>query len=184
MKKKCLISVKQHVIFLSVVFVFVSLSVSAQKSKKDFSKEEAVINQLIDDYNQTEDDCDFEAQAEIMSADRIFVGAAGEGRAVDQSQNMKFQKIHLDIVKKEVPGIIWHTESRDRIIKFYGDGDIAIASFFWFRAVYVPAGTPPEIAVKYPHPAPHNVTLVFEKKNGEWKIVHTHMSLMYPVAGH
>ncbi len=173
-------SMKVQAMYLVLFFVLGLGNVFAQKNMQ---KEKTAINKLIDAYNQTEDDCDYEAQAKLMSSDRIFVGAAGEGRAVDQSKNMKFQKVHLNIVQKEVPGIIWHTESRDRIIRFHGNGDVAIVSFFWIRGVYLPAGTPAEIAVKYPNPEPHNVTLVCEKKNGEWKIVHTHMSLTYPV-GH
>ena len=127
-----------------------------------------------------------QAQAKLMSDDRIFVGSAGEGRAVNQKLNMKYQKIHLGIMKKEVPGIKFCTDARDRIIRFYGDGKVAIASFYWFRAVYLPPHTPAEVAKHYPQPDTRAVTLVFEKQNGAWKIVHTHMSLLYPVskAGH
>ena len=132
---------RQYAIYLITLLLAVSGSVVGKSSavRSDRSADMKIINDLIDVYNQTEDECDFEGQAKIMS--------------------------------------------KDRIIRFYGNGTVAIASFYWLRAVYLPANTPEEIAKRYPHPDPRAVTLVFEKQNGQWKIVHTHMSLLYPVKG-
>jgi ketosteroid isomerase-like protein len=170
---------RYYVTLLCVVFLLISGNSFAQKKNK-YEKEKAEIKALIDKYNKTEDDCDFEEQAKIMSEDRVFCGTAGEGRAVDQSENMKFQKIHLNIVNQEVPGIIWHSEARNLLIKIYAEGEMAIASFHWLRAQYLPANTPDNIRARYPNPPARLVTLVFEKQKEGWKIVHTHMSMLYP----
>jgi len=79
-----------------------------------------------------------------------------------------------------VPGIIWHSEARNLLIKIYAEGEMAIASFHWLRAQYLPANTPDNIRERYPNPPARLVTLVFEKQKEGWKIVHTHMSMLYP----
>ena len=176
---------KKHVIIAGILLLALSSGAEGQKKSKkhDYKADEQAINLLIDEYNATEDSCDFDAQAKLMSPDRIFVGSAGEGRETNQEINMRFQKVHQDIVNKEVPGIKYVSVARDRLIKFYGNGTVAVASFFWFRGMYLPPFTPPDIAKRYPQPPARSVSFVLEKQNGAWKIVHTHMSLLYPVDG-
>ena len=155
-----------------------------QKEKQDFNEERTAVNELIDEYNRTEDILDFEAQAKLMTDDRIFVGPAGEGRTLDQKGHMAHQQRWSVIIKKEVPGIAWWTTARDRVIRFYCNGGMAIASYYLVRWVAIPENTPADVAARYPDPDQYSVTLVLEKIEGAWKIVHTHTSLLhYPTAG-
>lgn len=184
MKTKNIKSFKQHAICLSLILMLVPGGVIAQKNKQDFEKERTAINILIDEYNRTEDILDFEAQAKLMTDDRIFVGPAGEGRTLDQKGHMAHQHRWSFIIKEEVPGIEWWTDARDRVIRFYCNGGMAIASYYLVRWVTLPANTPPEVIERYPDPDQYSVTLVLEKIDGAWKIVHTHTSLLhYPTAG-
>jgi len=135
----------------------------------------AAINRLIDQYGATEDAMDMTAQARLMSADRVWL-AAGAGRRTDQTTNMRIQQAAFDAWKKQMPGIQTFTEDRDRLIKFYANGAIAIASFYRYRTVLVPPNTPRADAEDAANAPPAAVTLVLERQGGDWKIVHTHVS--------
>ena len=134
------------------------------------------INQLIDRYGEFEDAMDMSGQAELMSADRVWI-AQGAGRRTDQAANMKIQQAQYDQLKKTVRGIRTFTEDRDRLIKFYGDGSVAVASFYRYTTAILPANAPPD---GYATPPAAVATLVLEKRDGEWKIVHTHFSNLAP----
>ncbi len=133
------------------------------------------INPLIDRYGAPEDSMDIRAQAELMSPDRVLV-APGAGRRADQAANMRIQQAGADQLKKRIPGIQTFTDNRDRLIKFYGNGSIAVASFYRYTAAVLPAATRPEVASDFNPPAPAGITLVLDKRDGAWKIVHTHVS--------
>jgi len=75
------------------------------------------IQKLIDQYGQTEDAGDMMAQAKLMTADRVWIGQAG-GRQTDQAMNMRTQQAQIDAQRKQVPGVQWFTEARDRLVKF------------------------------------------------------------------
>src|SRR5438046_10022219 len=77
------------------------------------------INRLIDRYGALEDAMDMNAQAQLMSADRVWI-AQGVGRRTDQATNMRIQQAVFDQLKKRLPGVQTFTEARDRIVKFYG----------------------------------------------------------------
>ncbi len=134
------------------------------------------INQLIDRYGELEDAMDMTAQAGLMSADRVWI-AQGGGRRTDQAANMSIQQAQYDQLKKTVRGIQTFTEDRDRLIKFYGDGSVAVASFYRYTTAILPASATPD---GYATPPPAVATLVLEKRDGEWKIVHTHFSNLAP----
>jgi ketosteroid isomerase-like protein len=68
------------------------------------------------------------------------------GRRTDQATNLRIQQASNDAFKKQVPGVQIFTEDRDRLAKESEAG-------------------PPEV-----------LTLVLVKRDGEWKIVHTHIS--------
>ncbi|PYO71422.1 MAG: hypothetical protein E6K55_16650 [Gemmatimonadetes bacterium] len=133
------------------------------------------INRLIDQYSALEDAMDMPAQAKLMSADRVWIGQ-GAGRRTDQAMNMRIQQAAYDALKKGVPGIQTFTEDRDRLIKFHANGAIAIASFYRYTTTVISPTAPLEVAKAAAAPPPAAVTLVLEKRDGDWKIVHTHVS--------
>ncbi len=139
------------------------------------------INRVVDRYGALEDAMDMNAQAQLMSADRVWV-AQGAGRRTDQAMNMRIQQAAFDQLKKRLPGVQTFTEDRDRLIRFYGNGSVAVASFFRYTTTVLPPSTPPEVAKEFgPTPAVA-ITLVLEKRDGDWKIVHTHVSELGPPA--
>src|SRR3989454_7448254 len=87
------------------------------------------INRLIDRYGVLEDAMDMNGQAQLMSADRVWI-AQGAGRRTDQATNMRIQQAAFDQLKKRLPGVQTFTEDRDRLVKFYSNGSVAVASFF------------------------------------------------------
>ena len=115
-----------------------------------------------------------------MTADRVCIGPAGSGRITNQAMNMESQQSQFDAAKTFVPGVKWFTDARDMLIKFYGDGKVAVASFYWYRTFVLPADTPLEKAKLFSSPQPIVITLVLEKK-GDWKIVYTHSSSLNPL---
>src|SRR6266702_3945877 len=123
------------------------------------------INRLIDRYGTLEDAMDMNGQAQLMSADRV-----------------RIQQAAFDQLKKRLPGVQTFTEDRDRLVKFYGNGSVAVASFFRYTTTIVPPTTPPDVAKEFgPLPAVA-ITLVLEKRDGDWKIVHTHVADLAPPA--
>jgi ketosteroid isomerase-like protein len=137
--------------------------------------DEGAINGLIDRYGELEDASDMVAQAQLMSADRVWI-TQWQGRMTNQQMNMRLQQAGFDAQNEYLPGIQWFTDDRDRLVRFYGDGSVAVASFYRYRSFVLPADTPPEIAESAVQPIPAAITLVLEKQGGDWKIVHTHIS--------
>ncbi len=138
------------------------------------------INRLIDRYGTLEDAMDMNTQAQLMSADRVWIVQAG-GRRTDQATNMRIQQAAFDQLKKRFPGVQTFTEDRDRLIKLYGNGSVAVASFFRYTTTLLPPATPPEVAKEF-GPRAAAISLVLEKRDGDWKIVHTHASDLGPPA--
>ena len=156
------------------LFLFSGSLVSAQ-SKADTES----IHKLIDKYGETEDAGDMVTQAKLMTADRVWIGPLGSGRITNQSMNMESQQSQFDASKGFLAGVKWFTDDRDRLIKIYGDGKVAVVSFYRYRTFVLPPDTPLEKAELFNPPPPSVFTLVLEKK-GDWKIVHTHVSSMNP----
>ena len=160
---------------LKTIFIFILLSTISFGNETDLD----AINNLIDNYSKTEDEGKLLEQAKMMSKDRIWIGNNGAGRITDQNLNMNMQQAQVDALMKSVSGIKWFTDTRDRLIKFYGDGKVAVASFYWYRTFVLPSNTNSEkrnLMKKQPDPVV--ISLVLEKKKGVWKIVHTHTSLL------
>ena len=158
---------------LKTIFLFILLSTISFGNETDLD----AINNLIDNYSKTEDEGKLLEQAKMMSKDRIWIGNNGAGRITDQNLNMNMQQAQVDALMKSVSGIKWFTDTRDRLIKFYGDGKVAVASFYWYRTFVLPSNTNSEkrnLMKKQPDPVV--ISLVLEKKKGVWKIVHTHTS--------
>ncbi len=133
------------------------------------------INDLIDEYSALEDKGDMMAQAKLMAADRVWMAAVA-GRMTNQTMNMEIQQAGYDEAKKFAPGVKYFADARDRLIKFYGDGSVAVASFYWYTSYILPADMPQEKRDQFGPIRPVAITLVLEKKGGAWKIVHTHTS--------
>jgi hypothetical protein len=137
------------------------------------------INRLIDQYSQAEDSGDMTAQAKLMTADRVWVGP--DGRRTDQGMNMRAQQAQMDEGKKFAPNLKWFTEARDRMIKFYGNGAVAVASFYWYRTRALPGDLPVDkTRLLGDNPPPVAITHVLVKEGGAWKIAHTQVTPMIP----
>ena len=137
------------------------------------------INKLIDNYSKTEDAGKLLEQAKMMSKDRVWIGPNGAGRITDQSLNMNMQQSQVDAIMKGISGIKWFTDVRDKLIKFYGNGKVAVASFYWHRTFVLPPNTNSEKRnMMKKQLDPVVISLVLEKKKGVWRIVHTHTSLL------
>ncbi len=132
------------------------------------------INELINRYAAFEDDGDMMSQASLMTPDRVWIGTVG--RITDQEKNMKMQQLRIDANKKVIPDVWWFTDARDRLINFYGDGTVAVASFYWYRTSVLPTDLPPEKAELFKPLPPFVMTQVIIKENDQWKIAHTHSS--------
>jgi ketosteroid isomerase-like protein len=164
-------AMKTTILLLS--FFTFSLTFAQDKSDMD------AINKVLDQYLQTEIAGNMMAQANLMTPDRIWIGQ-GQGRRTNQQLNMQLQQAQIDEEKKLVPGLKVFIDERDRIVRFYGNGTVAVASFYWYTTYIVPASTPPEIVKMFNTPVPPSVfTLVLVKEQGDWKIAHTHESDLF-----
>jgi ketosteroid isomerase-like protein len=156
-------------LLLAGSIVFPTLATAQRQSDID------AINRLIDQYGELEDKMDMNGQAKLMTSDRVWV-AQGAGRRTDQAANMRIQQAGFDALKKQVPGVETFTEDRDRLIRFHGNGQVAVATFYRYTTMVLPPNTPAEVAKANAPLPPSAATLVVEKRDGGWKIVHTHFS--------
>jgi ketosteroid isomerase-like protein len=133
------------------------------------------VNRLLERYRATEDASDLVSQGKLMTPDRVWVSQFAGGRRIDNVENMRIQQAQADRRKKVLPGMVQFTEDREPLLRFYGGGDVAVVSFFRYVTRVFPPETSEEVKREY---APSNemMTVVLEKRGGEWKIVHTHVS--------
>ena len=163
-------------IVLCLAFLLVGLIQAQDKA------DEEAINKLIVEYCKTEAAGDMEAQAKLMKADRIWIGPAGSGRITNQTMNIEKQQAQLKVMEKVAKGIRWFIDARDIIIRSYGNGKVAVASFYLYRKFILPSDIiipedKRELFASQPNPLV--VTHVLEKDGVEWKIVHTHLSNLF-----
>ena len=125
---------------------------------------------LLDAYIETESD--LMAQNALMSEDRIYIVGAPAMRLTDNKSNMMGQ-MHGESRRQEMdPGAIFYATREDQIVRVYGDA--AVASFrrnLNFR----PSADGMRNGMSN-NTARQLVTVVMAKVNGDWKIVHTHIS--------
>ena len=140
------------------------------------------VNQLLDRYAQFEESMDMMGQAQLMSQDRVWIGN-GAGRITDQAKNMQIQGAQFENNQAAMPGLRWFVDDRDRLVKFYGSGGVAVASFYRYTTYIIPGDARPDLAEALAATQPIAMTLVLEKSDGEWKIVHTHVSGLVPPLG-
>jgi ketosteroid isomerase-like protein len=160
-------------VLLSASFILPTLASAQRQGDVD------AVNKVLDQYGELEDKMDMNGQAKLMTSDRVWVSQGG-GRRTDQSTNMRIQQANFDALKKQAPGVETFTEDRDRLIKFYGNGQVAVASFYRYTTLVLPPNVPAEVAKELAAPPPAAATLVLEKRDGGWKIVHTHFSNLAP----
>ena len=163
------------------LFLFLILLPPGGASAQSQADIDAVLR-LLDQYAELEEAMDMPSQARLISDDRVWI-AQGLGRRTDQSQNMRIQEAQMALLKESMPGIRWFVEDRDRLVRFHGNGSVAIASFFRYSTYLIPPGTPPEVSEGLDQVPASAVTVVMEKVGGEWKIVHTHFSNLGPPVG-
>ena len=167
---------KLHMLTVLAVALILPIAAHAQ-SKSDVD----AINRLLDRHAELESASDMMAQAAMMSTDRVLI-VTGAGRWTDQAMNMAFQQAAIDAANAIIPGVTWFTDYRDRLIRFYGNGSVAVASFYRYMFSVPPPDASIEVAEKLsPIPA-MMITMVFEKRGDVWMIVHTHISALEPPA--
>lgn len=132
------------------------------------------IHAVLREYRATQDANDLVAQAALMTPDRIWISDTGQ-RRTDNAENMRVQQAQADVQKQEVPGLRRFTVDRDVLVRFYGGGSVAVASFYRTAVIVFPAGTPQDLRERHGGYAVTG-TLVLEKRGDGWKIVHTHWS--------
>lgn len=159
----------RHSLVLAAILLVPSIAEAQRQADID------AVNTLLDQYGALEDAMDMTAQAKLMAPDRVWI-ATGAGRRTDQATNMRIQQAAFDALKKRLPGLQQFTEDRDRLVRFHADGAVAIATFYRYTTLILPPTTPPEVARTVTPPPPVIITLVLEKRDGQFKIVHTHVS--------
>jgi hypothetical protein len=80
---------------------------------------------------------------------------------------------------KAYPNLKWHYECRDLNIRLIGD-NVAVTSFFWYANRIIPGDWSQEKVESLGRsPVPTTLSLVWEKRGNDWKIVNTHISPLY-----
>tara|TARA_B100001741_G_C16490938_1_gene569640 strand:- start:296 stop:778 length:483 start_codon:yes stop_codon:yes gene_type:complete len=125
---------------------------------------------LLDSYIETESD--LMAQNALMSEDRIFIVGAPAVRMTDNKTNM-MRQMHVNNRSEEMdPNSIYYASREDQIVRVYGDA--AVASFR--RSLnFLPSAEGMRNGMTN-NTTRQLVTVVMAKVNGDWKIVHTHIS--------
>ena len=166
-------------IFIALLFAcLLPLNSGSAQNQGDID----AINQLLDRYTEFEEAMDMTAQASLMSEDRVWIGP-GMGRRTDQGKNMQIQQAQFDLTKDAIPGIKWFVDDTERLLRFYGNGRVAVVSFFRYPTYIIPASAPSDMAETLAATPPMAMTMVMEKSGGEWKIVHSHISNLNPPTG-
>jgi hypothetical protein len=151
------------------------LALLASPSQAQQQVEIDAINRFLDRFAELEDAMDEIAQTELMSKDRVWI-RQGVGRRTNQALNTKIQQAQMDALKQAIPEIQFFTDYRDRLIRLYGDGTVAIASLYSYTTAILPPDAPSDLAANLGSIPPQVFTLVLEKRGGDWKVVHVHIS--------
>jgi len=125
---------------------------------------------LLDAYIETESD--LMAQNALMSEDRIFIIGAPAMRMTDNKTNM-MRQMHVNNRSEEMdPNSIYYATREDQIVRVYGDA--AVASFRR-NLNFLPSAEGMRNGMSN-NTTRQLVTVVMAKVEGDWKIVHTHIS--------
>jgi len=128
------------------------------------------VTALLNSYIKTEGD--IAEQGKLMSEDRVYIIGAPAMRQTDNVANMTLQLLGEKRRNTLNPGGLYMATMEDEIVHVYGDA--AVASFrrnlIWRPSVEgVRNGQSNNTARQV-------VTVVMAKIDGDWKIVHTHIS--------
>jgi ketosteroid isomerase-like protein len=148
---------------------------SADRPSTAQSADIEAIQTILKEYRRTQDAGDLMGQGNLMTPDRVWINQSGT-RRTDNVENMKYQQAAADAEKKRVPGIVNVTMDQDVLVKFYGEGRVAIVSFYRVAQRFYPPGTSKELMDEYGRGGRETGTVVLEKQSDGWKIVHTHWS--------
>jgi hypothetical protein len=129
------------------------------------------VRALLDEYVRTE--TDLERQAQLMTDDRTYI--AGGARFTDNVANMKGQIAGQKLGRELDPDGMMIVTIEDPIIRI--NGDTAITTFYrhWN---YIPGADAVRAGRDGNSPPSQISTVIFERIGRDWKIVHTHISLM------
>jgi len=125
---------------------------------------------LLNAYIETESDLN--AQSKLMSEDRIYIVGSPAMRMTDNKTNMMGQAHGEKRRKAMDPESLYYATIEDPIVRMYGD--VAVASFrrnLNFR----PSADGMRNGMSN-NTGRQLVTVVMSKVDGDWKIVHTHIS--------
>lgn len=130
------------------------------------------VRAVIDRYIATET-TDLADQARLMTDDRVYI--SGGIRTTDNVSNMKAQVAGQKLIRELDPDRLTTVRAEDVMVKMYGDA--AVASFYRYWSV-IPGADAVRAGMTPQSPPDQVVTLVLAKTGRDWKIVHTHQSLM------
>ena len=128
------------------------------------------VTALLNAYIETEGD--IAEQGKLMSEDRVYIIGAPAIRLTDNVANMKLQLLGENRRNTLNPGGLYMATMEDKIVKTYGDA--AVASFR-LSLIWRPSAEGVRNGSSN-NTARQVVTVVMAKIDGDWKIVHTHIS--------
>ena len=137
-----------------------------------YADDEDDVRAVIDRYLETET-TDLAAQARLMTDDRTYI--SGGIRTTDNVANMEGQVAGQNLIRQVDPDRKVIVTIEDVLVKMYGDA--AVASFYRYWSV-IPGADAVRAGMNPQGPPDQVVTLVLAKTGRDWKIVHTHQSLM------
>jgi len=125
---------------------------------------------LVNAYIETESDLN--AQSKLMSEDRIYIVGSPAMRMTDNEVNMMSQAFGEKRREAMDSKSLYFATIEDQIIRMYGEA--AVASFRR-NLVFRPSADGMKNGMSN-NTGRQLVTVVMAKVDGDWKIVHTHIS--------
>ena len=128
------------------------------------------VTALVNAYIETESDLN--AQSKLMSEDRIYIVGSPAMRMTDNEVNMMSQAFGEKRREAMDSKSLYFATIEDQIIRMYGEA--AVASFRR-NLVFRPSADGMKNGMSN-NTGRQLVTVVMAKVDGDWKIVHTHIS--------
>ena len=147
---------------IAVIGLFATATVQAD----DMDDVAALVNAYI------ETESDLNAQSKLMSEDRIYIVGSPAMRMTDNEVNMMSQAFGEKRREAMDSKSLYFATIEDQIIRMYGEA--AVASFRR-NLVFRPSADGMKNGMSN-NTARQLVTVVMAKVDGDWKIVHTHIS--------
>jgi hypothetical protein len=161
--------------FMSIRVLLLTFTLFTMTGQTHDSNDIALIKQLLESYRYTEDAGDLISQGKLMASDRVWLSQFASGRRFDNGENIRIQLAQLERRRSLIPGLLQFSEDREPLIKFYSSGNVAIASFYRYVTRVFPPATASDVMKEY-KATNEMLTVVMEKRSGDWLIVHTHIS--------